>query len=279
VIDPVPPADDGLPHPREASTQPNRRRWWIHLFLIGAYPLVIGLVGLRRIDTQEPALSHDTHGLLVTCAVELLFFAIVLGLAWVASRASSEDLFLRWRDGPWTLPLGIGYSVVLRIGVGLVGALIAMTAVAVHLTTPEALRQFVSNNSPDLQTLVDVSALRRNPVYFWLTLTLVSFIVAGLREELWRTALMAGLANLWPQHFTSRKGRIVAVTIAAVLFGCGHLPMGILAVALTGVLGFGLGLIILKHRSIWPAVFAHGMFDATTLALLPFISGKVSALF
>jgi len=25
------------------------------------------------------------------------------------------------------------------------------------------------------------------------------------------------------------------------------------------------------HRSIWPAVIAHGAFDATTFALLPFI--------
>jgi hypothetical protein len=25
------------------------------------------------------------------------------------------------------------------------------------------------------------------------------------------------------------------------------------------------------HRSIWPAVIAHGMFDATTFALLPWV--------
>jgi membrane protease YdiL (CAAX protease family) len=42
--------------------------------------------------------------------------------------------------------------------------------------------------------------------------------------------------------------------------------------ALTAVLGFALGLIIVFHRSIWPAVLAHGMFDATTLALLPLLA-------
>jgi hypothetical protein len=26
------------------------------------------------------------------------------------------------------------------------------------------------------------------------------------------------------------------------------------------------------HRSIWPAVIAHGMFDATSLALLPWVT-------
>ncbi|MEY2496195.1 MAG: hypothetical protein QOJ45_2687, partial [Verrucomicrobiota bacterium] len=36
-----------------------------------------------------------------------------------------------------------------------------------------------------------------------------------------------------------------------------------------GVLGLMLGIIIILHKSIWPAVIAHGMFDATTLALLP----------
>jgi len=39
-------------------------------------------------------------------------------------------------------------------------------------------------------------------------------------------------------------------------------------VLLTGVLGIGLGLIIFKKQSIWPAVFAHGFFDATTFLFL-----------
>ncbi len=62
----------------------------------------------------------------------------------------------------------------------------------------------------------------------------------------------------------------MAVALAAIVFGCGHVPQGALAVALTGFLGFGLGLIMVLHKSIWPAVIAHGMFDATTFALLPF---------
>jgi membrane protease YdiL (CAAX protease family) len=36
-----------------------------------------------------------------------------------------------------------------------------------------------------------------------------------------------------------------------------------------GLLGLMLGLIIVLHKSIWPAVIAHGLFDATTFALLP----------
>ena len=35
------------------------------------------------------------------------------------------------------------------------------------------------------------------------------------------------------------------------------------------LLGFGLSVVMVLHRSIWPAVIAHGLFDATSLALLP----------
>jgi len=32
------------------------------------------------------------------------------------------------------------------------------------------------------------------------------------------------------------------------------------------------------HRSIWPAVIAHGAFDATTFALLPWLLEKLQSL-
>jgi membrane protease YdiL (CAAX protease family) len=54
--------------------------------------------------------------------------------------------------------------------------------------------------------------------------------------------------------------------------------MGILAVLFAGVLGLGLGLIMVFHRSIWPAVLAHGFFDATTMALLPWAMGLMQHL-
>jgi membrane protease YdiL (CAAX protease family) len=59
------------------------------------------------------------------------------------------------------------------------------------------------------------------------------------------------------------------VLIAAVIFGAAHVTMGILAMVFAGILGVGLGLIMVFHRSIWPAVLAHGFFDATSMALIP----------
>jgi membrane protease YdiL (CAAX protease family) len=34
-----------------------------------------------------------------------------------------------------------------------------------------------------------------------------------------------------------------------------------------GFLGVGFGLIMIFHRSIWPAVIAHGLFDATYMVM------------
>ena len=44
-----------------------------------------------------------------------------------------------------------------------------------------------------------------------------------------------------------------------------------MAVGLITVVGFLLGVIMTVHRSVWPSVVAHGLFDAASLAALPFV--------
>jgi membrane protease YdiL (CAAX protease family) len=275
----LPPDDPTpLPVPHTAGTVPiNRRRWWIHLFLIAAYILLVGVLGRvhREARAHFPVLSHTARGLLLVCAIELLVFALVFGLAVAASHASRDDLLLRWRRGFWPVPLGIGYFVAIRLVLAILMLVASIALVVTHIMTPQSIRVFFAANRPDVETIVDISALRENPLYFWLTLTVVSFVVAGLREELWRSAFLAGLRTLWPQQFGTRMGQITAVLIAATVFGFAHLGMGLLAVPITGLIGLGLGLIMVFHRSIWPAVIAHGMFDATSLALLPWIADKL----
>jgi membrane protease YdiL (CAAX protease family) len=212
---------------------------------------------------------HTAPALLRVCTLEVLFFGLFLGLACLASRATRDDLRLRWRGTFEPVVLGIGYSVALRLALAFLMLLAAMVLVATRVMTPSGLQTFLAANRPDVETLVDVSALRQNPVYFWCVLTVVSFVVAGLREELWRSAFLAGMRALWPHRFGSRGGQISAVFIAAVLFGSAHVAQGALAAGLAGLLGVGLGLIMVFHRSIWPAVIAHGLFDATTFAMLP----------
>jgi membrane protease YdiL (CAAX protease family) len=248
----------------------SRVRWAIHLILITSYLLIVAVVGLGRNKPQEPALSHTATGLLLVCAVELLSFGLFFGLAWLASRASRDDLLLRWRMNVMPVLLGAGYSIGLRVAVGLVTAVISIALIAARVMTADSLQDFMLKNRPGIENAVDVAALRDNPAYLWLTLTVVSFVVAGLREELWRSSFLAGMKAVWPRQFGSTLGQVCAVVIASIIFGLAHVSMGVLAALMAGLLGLCLGLIMVFHRSIWPAVFAHGFFDATSMALIPY---------
>jgi membrane protease YdiL (CAAX protease family) len=269
----MPTLPESVPPVIDAAAPPirpvSRARWWIFFLLIGFYPLAMGLIGSSRSPTRGPALTHTARGMLVVCILGLVLFGALFFLAWAAPQPSADELRLRWRGGFWIVPLAIGYSVAVRFMLAAVGIIVATILLVAGVMTSQAIEKFVSSNRPDLETLVDISALRDNPAYYWLSLTLVSFVVAGLREELWRSGFLAGTKALWPRAFGSRGGQILAAALGAVVFGLGHLPQGILAVCLTGVLGFVLAVIMILHRSIWPAVIAHGTFDATSLAMLP----------
>ncbi len=184
----------------------------------------------------------------------------------------------RWRPGFWVVPLGFAYSIALRIAVGLVGVLVVGALLAARLATSEKVESVVQSNAPDVGAVVDVPALRHDPAYLLLSVTVASFLLGGLREEIWRAAFLAGFRRVWPKYFGSRTGEMAAVLIAAVLFGAGHLAQGPIAAVMAGLLGVGLGAIMVLHRSIWPAVIAHGAFDATSMALIPWAVDKLQEL-
>jgi membrane protease YdiL (CAAX protease family) len=264
------PPESPPPIPTTIVRETPRWRWLIHFLVIGSYPM-LGL--FFRATTggvpPGPALSGNVRGLLVVSALELIVFSIFFAVACLISRASREELMLRWRPRWWVVPLGIGYSIALRIGVIIIAVAIITVLAATQTVTPEKVQEYVNANQPDVEALVSVPAMRSNPVYFWLTITLVSFVVAGIREEMWRAGTLAAMRALWPRAFGSTLGQCFAIALIAVAFGAMHLRMGVLAAVGAGVLGLMLGIIIVLHKSIWPAVIAHGVFDATTLALLP----------
>ncbi len=265
-----------LPPPLPVEGLPIRRwRLWTLLVLVVPYPLVIGLIGASRPDEQGPVLSGGWRNLLMVCGVELAIFGLIMGIACSLSRTTRDDLLLRVRNLRLILPLGIGYSIALRIGLGVVGGLVVGIIMITQGLSPQALEELMKRNGPQVEKLVNIQALTEDPVYYWLTLTFVSFVVAGLREELWRAASLSALSRLWPRQFSSRGGSYAAVVLTSVLFGIGHLPMGWIAVGGTTFLGIALGSIMVYHRSIWPAVIAHGMFDATSFALLPLVAGQL----
>jgi membrane protease YdiL (CAAX protease family) len=251
-------------------------RWWIHFLLIGGYffpGLMQGLYFAPR-HSGHPLLTHSTHGLLIVCGFNFVIFAIVFLLGWLASRATTDELLLRWRPGWWVVPLGVGYSIAIRVGLAVIGFITVLFLLITQLASLESLQDFAMRNPQRIDRLVDLSALQTNRTYYWLSLTVVSFVIAGLREELWRAATLAGRRALWPRAFMSRRGESIAIVLIAVAFGAAHSPMGALAAIAAGLLGLLLGIILIVHQSIWPAVIAHGLFDATTFALLPLVASK-----
>ncbi|MSU57573.1 MAG: hypothetical protein EXS35_05240 [Pedosphaera sp.] len=224
----LPLAEPPLPVPPilpEKIRSIGRWRWWIHLLVIGSYPLLLSLASVGAIERDGPALSGSAKGLLFVCGAELLIFGVIFALGWLASRASRDELLLRWRPGFWVVPLGVGYSIAIRLAAGVVAVAVMLVVMATGKVSSDSIEQFTLDNRPQVETIVDVPAMKSSPAYFWLTITLVSFVVAGLREELWRSGFLAGMRALWPRAFGSRFGQIGAVAIGAVIFGLGHLPM------------------------------------------------------
>ena len=231
------------------------------------FPILMGVLGWQgRESGADPALPANLEGLLPVLAGELIFFGIIFALALAASRASASQLFLQ-RPGIGLgrlLGRGLLWSVALRLSVAIVTVGLATALTLVNGGDPANL-EFLK---PDTQSLINPEELLNNPVFLWMNLTVVSFVVAGFREELWRAGMLAGLFVLFPRLHRGWGGRLAAVGLIALLFGFGHLPQGLGGVLMTSVLGLGLGFILVWRRSLWEATLAHGFFDATTFALL-----------
>ncbi|MDB6022875.1 MAG: Abortive infection protein, partial [Pedosphaera sp.] len=221
-----------------------RWRWWLHLVVLALFPLAPGVLGLLKQDRSQPLLPKSVAGLFQVSAEEMLLFGAVFGIAWLCSRANRTQLLLQWRRGIFPVLLGFGYSIALRLII-----MMLMVAVIVAWVLIAGLHgKGLDHLRPQTEQLVNAGALTKNPLYLVLCLTLISFVVAALREELWRAGMLAGIQELFPKQFATLRGRLIAVMMVALLFGLGHTPQGWGGVALTGLLGLGLGLIMVWHR-------------------------------
>ena len=289
-----------LSHPDAPHPGPVRPRWRsaAFLLLVGFYPLVLGILSqvlhLGGAD-RGPALPPTTVGLIAVCLESVAVFALFFGAgAWVG-RPTRQELF--WRPMRlWDWLWGALWSVGVRLG----AVAVVYGALAPFLMV-EALRSKVAGEAaegpsveerlqqfrPKLEALLQFDALG-DPLYLLLAVTLLSFVTAGLREELWRAGFMAAVRDLLPRSWWMPRPRdpserwfrwqmrrwgpsLLVAGLAAVVFGLGHLPQGIGGVVLTGVVGFILALVMMGHRSLWAAVLAHGFFDASTFVLLAVI--------
>lgn len=253
--------------PRDPSKPVSSLRWWIHLILIGSYPIVIGLASGLTIDTAtEPAaaLSADPQTLLQTIGLHLGIFFLLFGLAWGVSKATPQQLLLPWNLGWKPLWRGFLYSIGLRFALG--GLAVALLLVAMLFGGID--EQTIEDVRPKVEHTIDTEAIESSSLYVILNATLVSFVFAGFREELWRIGVLAGLQALFPKLFQSVAGKLGAIAIVAVIFGLGHYSQGWGGVAITTLLGIGLGAIMVFHRSLWDAVLAHGFFNASSFIMV-----------
>jgi membrane protease YdiL (CAAX protease family) len=259
------------PEPEPASPPKARWRWWVHVIVLAMFPLLFGVLSLMAGEQTGSLLPSTAGGLVYVVVQGVLIFGAFFLIAWLASRANATDLMLKWRSGGMPLVWGIVYSVGLRI---------IIIAPALAWTILQGLQSLKPEQMEErLQHLADPKVLTSDPAYLMVSLTLVSFVLGGLREELWRAAMFAGFKHLFPKSFATTGGKAIAIVIIAVLFGCGHVSQGALGVILTGFIGIALGVVMLWHRSLWEATIAHGIFDATTFALIWWVTKFHSDMF
>ena len=263
-----------LPPAPETTRRIPRWRWAFFLLLIGFYPVWMSLLGeflsLRFRGKSKSALPSSPIHLVISVSLDLAIFGVIWWLGWLFSRATKDELLLRWRGGFWKpITQGFGYALGIRLAIVVAFMfvfLLASIALAVAGHDPKALGHLIEHAAPKDDALFPKGALS-NPLYLLLTVTLLSFVAAGGREELWRTACLAALRHLLPDRMSERARWGWAIGLSSVIFGLGHVYQGGLGVIITGIIGAGLGVLTWRNRSIWPSVWAHGFFDATSFLL------------
>jgi membrane protease YdiL (CAAX protease family) len=254
--------------PVQPASRKGLWRWFIALLVIGSYPLLPIFLHNAGSERDGPALPESIPGLLVFCALQMAIFGAYWGVAWLFARPNREQVGWQWRGDFQPVGWGFVYFAVLRFAPVVLLMMVAVAAVAAGVDLKQLLHQ-IQQNKPNTDALVSAGKLGSDPLYLFVVTTLVAFVVAGLREELWRAFTLSALSRVLPASWTLRTRQILAVAVTSVLFGAGHIVQGPLAMVVTACLGVVLGSAILIHRSIWPAVIAHGLFDATSFLLLP----------
>lgn len=173
---------------------------------------------------------------------------LMVGVAWGLIRLRGEtlaDIGLK-RPASWTRTF--------MIGIGLA----AIIFIAIYLSEKAGFRR-------DLSKFKDVQGNLELAI-FGVFYTLIG---AGFYEEfMFRGFLMQGLAMLFGG---CRGACIAACVVQGALFGFAHAYQNPLGMAITGILGILLGLLVFASgRNLWPAIIAHGLFDASRFVLFYF---------
>jgi CAAX protease family protein len=227
---------------REEPVGLGRSRRWRYLIDIivlvaVSFALPIGFGAVYKPKTMESEFVF-------AATLQLLGVAI----AWMLIRLRGErlaDIGLKQPENWWR-----------TIMIGLVAA--ALVFAAMYISEKAGFRR-------DLSRFKDAKGNLELTVYG----VFYALIGAGFYEEfMFRGFLMQGLAMFFGG---SRVSWIVACVVQGALFGTEHAYQNPLGIAITGTLGVLLGLLVLTSgRNLWPAIIAHGLFDASRFVLFYF---------
>ena len=86
-------------------------------------------------------------------------------------------------------------------------------------------------------------------------------LFVGLYEEvLVRGFLLSRLRAL-------SGGNLVPVVVSTAIFGAVHFPQGLAGMVQTAAIGLALALVVVRTRTLWPAILAHATIDSLSLTL------------
>jgi membrane protease YdiL (CAAX protease family) len=138
-------------------------------------------------------------------------------------------------------------------------------AAAVGLALPailaifsETIRAKVAKATESLSYLLPSS--RRERLWWW-----PLCITAGVCEEVLYRGFLLRYLHTFPFHFKLT----VALAVAAVIFGIGHIYQGVKGAVATTALGFALGAVFLMTGSLVIPIVAHALLDLRILVLVP----------
>jgi membrane protease YdiL (CAAX protease family) len=225
--------------PAATARSPRRFRYLIDIVILIA--VVFGLeAGAEAVYTPKSMESRFVFG----GAIQMLEVVVACVLIWLR-RERLAEIGLR-RPKSWLRTFGIGISIAALVFAGI----------------------YFSEKAGFHRDLSRFSALKGN---LELTIYTVFYVLigAGFYEEfMFRGFLMQGLSMFFGGN---RRAWIAACVIQGVLFGASHAYQNPLGMLITGTLGILLAILVFAcGRNLWPAIIAHGLFDASRAVLFYF---------
>lgn len=281
----IPPAPEAPPilasgPPPTPSDEPDFDvagwRYAASAMLLAGYVLApVGFHVFQADESDGPLLASDLSTILFQILSASVLFLIVFIGAWFLARPGRGALYLAKPLTVLSVALGFLWSWALRFGVaGVVIAVVYVPMAIRQLFQPDRTFEVPQGLRPEVENMLNLDALF-NPWYLLFMMTGVSFLFAGLREELWRAGIIAALIPLMRPWFNQEICRRIALLLSSCIFGLAHLPgQGWGGVFMTTALGLGLGAILIYRRSLAEAALAHGFFDATSFALIRLFASR-----